>query len=102
MLLSITVCCMVLCIGLRYLEPVLDLIRQLRDRTQIAPEYITILLKVLGIGLIGEIAALICADAGNSALAKAVQMISSIVILWLSVPLFESLIEIVQEVLGQV
>lgn len=101
-LLSVGVCCMVCLIALQYLEPVIDLMRQLQNQTQIAPEYLTILLKTVGIGMIGEIAALICADAGNGSLGKAVQILSAVVILWLAVPMFESLMELVANVLGEV
>lgn len=101
-LLSVAVCCMVCLIALRYLEPIIDLARQLQRQTQIAPEYLSILLKTVGIGMIGEIAALICADAGNASLGKALQILSAVVILWLAVPLFESLMELISTVLGEV
>ena len=100
LLLSIAVCCMVCLIALQYLEPVVELMRQLQQQTQIAPEYLTILLKTLGIGMVGEIAALICGDAGNASLGKAVQILSAVVILWLAVPMFEDLMELVSDVLG--
>lgn len=99
-LLSIAVCCMVCLIALQYLDPVVELMRQLQQQTQIAPEYLTILLKTLGIGMVGEIAALICGDAGNASLGKAVQILSAVVILWLAVPMFEDLMELVSDVLG--
>lgn len=102
MLLSMAVCCMVFTMALRYLEPVIDLIRQLQRQTEIAPEYLNILLKTVGIGLIGELAALICADAGNAALAKVMQLLSGMVILWLSVPLFENLMDLIAGILGEV
>lgn len=101
-LLSMAVCCMVCLMALQYLEPVIDLMRQLQSQTGIAPEYLTVLLKTVGIGMIGEIAAMICADAGNASLGKAVKMLSSVVILWLAVPLFENLMELIASVLGEV
>ena len=101
-LLSMAVCCMVCLMALQYLEPVIDLMRQLQSQTGIAPEYLTVLLKTVGNGMIGEIAAIICADAGNTSLGKAVKMLSSVVILWLAVPLFESLMELIASVLEEV
>ena len=59
-----------------------------------------ILLKAVGIGLVSEIAALVCADAGNSSLGKTVQLLGSAVILWLSLPLFTMLIELLQRIMG--
>jgi hypothetical protein len=51
--------------------------------------------------LIGELAGLICSDAGNAALAKSIQILTTAVILWLSIPLFESLLDLVQAILGE-
>ena len=101
-LLGLFVCCMVILLALRYLQPVLDLIRQLQGIGDLDYSMIGILLKVVGIGLISEIAALICADAGNAALGKTLQLLSASVILWLSIPLFEELTALLQRILGEV
>lgn len=100
-LLGLFVCCMVILLALRYLQPVLDLIRQLQGIGDLDYTMIGILLKVVGIGLISEIAALICADAGNAALGKTLQLLSASVILWLSIPLFEELTALLQRILGE-
>lgn len=100
-LLGLFVCCMVILLALRYLQPVLDLIRQLQSIGDLDYSMIGILLKVVGIGLISEIAALICADAGNAALGKTLQLLSASVILWLSIPLFEELTALLQRILGE-
>lgn len=100
-LLGLFVCCMVILLALRYLQPVLDLIRQLQGIGDLDYSMIGILLKVVGIGLISEIAALICADAGNAALGKTLQLLSTSVILWLSIPLFEELTALLQRILGE-
>lgn len=100
-LLGLFVCCMVILLALRYLQPVLDLIRQLQGIGDLDYSMIGILLKVVGIGLISEIAALICADAGNAALGKTLQLLSASVILWLSIPLFEELTALLQRILGE-
>ena len=101
-LLSLAACCMVLLIAMRYLEPVVALVQRLQDMTELDSEMLQILLKAVGIGLIGEIASLICTDAGNAALGKALQFLSAAVILWLSIPLVNALLELLQEMLGEV
>ena len=100
-LLGLFVCCMVILLALRYLQPVLNLIRQLQGIGDLDYSMIGILLKVVGIGLISEIVALICADAGNAALGKTLQLLSASVILWLSIPLFEELTALLQRILGE-
>lgn len=102
LLLSIAVCCMVLAVVILYLEPVVEFIRQLFSFTGTDPEMLDILLKSVGIGLLAEIAGLICADAGNAALAKTIQVLSAAVILWLAVPLMQALLDLVHQLMGEV
>lgn len=100
-LLSLAVCCMLCVSAVRYLSPVMDLLTRLRDLAGVSGQMLSILIKAAGIGLLSELACLVCADAGDSALGKAVQFLSNGVILWISLPLMEQLLEILQEVLGK-
>ena len=84
-----------------FLEPVLDFWKQLQQVGQLDETWLTILMKVVGIGLIAEVASLVCADAGNGSLGKAIQILAAAVILWLSIPLLEGLLELVQRILGE-
>jgi len=102
LLLSAAVCCMVVAVGVAYLTPVVDFVRQLQENTGTDPEFLRILLKSVGIGLLGEIAGLICADAGNAALGKTVQILTASVILWLSLPLMSTLLELVRKMMEEV
>jgi stage III sporulation protein AD len=69
--------------------------------TKLNTDLLAVILKTVGIGLIGELAGLICSDAGNAALEKSIQILTTAVILWLSIPLFESLLDLVQAILGE-
>lgn len=100
--LSVAVCCMVACGALWYLKPVIAFVRQLQDLGQLDNEMLRILLKAVGVGMVGEIAAVICADAGNGALGKGIQMLTTSTILWLSLPLLTSLLELIQSILGEI
>lgn len=100
MVLTIAVCCMVVLLCISFLESVLDLICQLEALGNLNGEMVGILFKVVGIGLVSEIAGMVCGDAGNASLGKALQMLAAMVILWLSIPVFQALLELVQEILG--
>lgn len=99
LLLSIAVCCMVVAVGFSYLAPVVDFVRQLHANTGIDPDFLRILLKSVGIGLVAEIAGLICTDAGNAALAKTIQILAAAVILWLALPLMNALLELIRKIM---
>ena len=102
LLLSILVCCIVAGVAISCLDPVLSFIRKLEGIGNIDGEMLGILMKAVGIGLLSEIACLICTDAGNSAMGKTLQLLGSVVILGLSVPLLESLLNLVEEILVSV
>ena len=100
MVLGLAVCCMVALGALEYLKPVMDFIAQLEDIGGLDHSMIRILMKVSGIGLICEIASLVCADSGCSSLGKTVKLMGATVILWLSLPLYAMLVELLQKILG--
>lgn len=101
-LLSLAVCCMIFVSAVRFLEPVMSLLDRLRDLAGISGGTLSILLKAAGIGLLSELAAMICTDAGDGALGKAIGFLANGVMLWLSLPLLEELLSLLQEVLGRV
>lgn len=85
---------------LRLLEPVLDLLRQLEQVGNLRSDALELLLKAAGIGLTAEVAGLVCADAGNAALAKMLRLLGTAAILCLSVPMFTALLECITEMVG--
>lgn len=100
LLLGLCGCCMVLLVLGRYLEPVLDFLEQLQDLSGLDANLLSVILKAVGIALVAEIAMLICADSGNAALGKTLQILSTGVILWLSLPLMKSLLTLVERIVG--
>ncbi|MBR3978892.1 MAG: hypothetical protein IKJ94_04635 [Oscillospiraceae bacterium] len=98
-LFSVGVCVMVTVIAITYLEPVFELVEKLRTVGSLDTQTVEILLKSVGIALISEIVEHICQDSGNSSMGKTIQILASGVILWLCVPLFTSLMELIEEIL---
>lgn len=99
-LLTIAVSSMVLILGISYLKPVIEFLRQLENMGNLNGGMIEVLFKVAGIGILSEIVGMICADSGNSSMGKALSILSTAVILWLSIPLFNGLMELIQNILG--
>lgn len=100
LLLSLVVCCMVLVAGISYLETVFGFFDKLQTVGNLDKDSITIVFKASGIGILAEITNLICIDAGYSGLGKSIKVLSTGVILWLSIPLFESLLDLLDTILG--
>lgn len=99
-LLTVAVCAMVILAAVTFLKPVLDFLRELEALGDLNTDMVQILFKVVGIGLISEIASMICADAENASMGKALQILGSAVILWLSIPIFQALLDLIRQILG--
>lgn len=99
-MLTIGVCCVVMLAAVTYLRPVLAFLNELQSMGNMNRETVGCLFKIVGIGLVSEIAALICTDAGNASLGKALQFLTGAVILWLSIPIYRVLIELIGDIVG--
>ncbi len=102
LLLVIAVCAMVGATAFLYIEKILDFLKTLESVGSWDPELMLILLKSAGIGILTEITVMICGDSGNAALGKILQILSAAVILWLCIPLFTQLLDLVKQLLGGV
>ena len=100
-LLSIAACLMVTAITVTYLKPVYAFLKELETLGDLRGDMLAILIKALGVGLASEIASMICADAGNASLTKAIQLLGGAVILYLSVPMFSALMDLIQKIVGE-
>ena len=99
LLLSMAVCAMTAMAAAELLEPVTALVDTLESLGGLDGGSVAILFKAVGVGLITDIAAMVCTDSGNASMAKAVGLLGTAAVLWLSLPLFEALLSLIQEIL---
>lgn len=78
---------------------VLDKMDTLMAYSGLDREYITILFKALGICWLTQFASDICRDCGEAAISSAAEVFGKIQLMVLSLPLFESLIDVVMGIL---
>lgn len=102
LLLTLAACCLVITAAGEFIRPVVGFLEELQSIGRLENDYLAVLLKVVGIAFLTEVAALVCADAGNATLGKSLQMLGSCVILWLSIPLLTGLLDLIQDILGEV
>lgn len=101
-MLSLLVCAMVIATGIAFLEPIVSFLKKLQVIGNMDEDLLAVVLKTVGIGLISEISMLVCKDAGNESMGKALQFLSTIVVLWMSLPVFEKLLSLLDKMLGSV
>lgn len=95
-LLSIACCCLLFAMIWNFLEPVIDFARRLNRMTTLSGEMIGILVKATGVGLLCEWASSVCDDAGEAALGKITKVCGSVTILYISLPLFQSVLDLIE------
>ena len=94
--------CVILITAVSYIEPVFAFIRKLQTLGKLNNEMLEILLKSVGIGLLAEISVLVCNDMGNTSMGKTLQILATAAILWLSLPMLNSLLDLIGNLLGEV
>lgn len=98
-LLTIIACAIVMSVAVANLSPVISFIKRLEQIGELNIEIIDILLKCIGISIITEIAILICTDAGQTAMGKALQFLGIAVVLCLAIPVFSGLLDLVEDII---
>ena len=101
-LLSVTVCVMTIGAAIRFLSPIFQFMEKLAQIGNINYSVLKIMIKSSGIAFLAEIITLICNDSGNSAFGKSVQFLASAVILWLSIPILDELVSLLDKILGYI
>lgn len=97
--LGIISCIMICSCTIIFLQPIITFINYLQDIGNIDVEYIDVILRCVGIGILAEIVTPICVDAGNASLGKTLQLTAGVSVLWLGLPIFSKLIELIEDIL---
>ena len=97
---GIVALCIAACAAVTILNPVLNYLVELQRLFHLPDGLISILMKAVGIALVAELSATICADAGNASLGKMLQILGGAAVLTLSVPMFRTLMTIIKEMIG--
>ena len=98
--LSVAACSIIMIIAMQYLEEVIAFLWQLSSKESKQIPSIKIILKITGVALVTELTTLVSSDAGNSSLGKAVEILGNAAILNLALPLLETFLTILQELMG--
>lgn len=99
---SIACCCIMILGAASLLNPIWEFIQRMEEISMLDHQLLGIMLKAVGIGFLGDFTARTCEDAGNAAIAKTLQLIASLTILYLSLPLFQRILELIERILGNI
>lgn len=99
-LITMAVCAMAIMAAASFLQPVISFVNKIQGIGKLDKDLVTTILKVVGVGIVVEIAVLICKDAGNETMGKTLQFVSTGAVIWLSIPVFEKLLSLLENILS--
>lgn len=83
---------------LPYFTELFDMITEIATASGLHTDYLGLVLKVVGIAYVGEFAASVCRDAGESSIAKKMELGTKVIIMVMAMPLLEQILSTVLEV----
>lgn len=86
--------------GVTRLSIVVDTINSIQNYVTISDIYVKMLLKIIGVTYIAEFSSAICRDAGYQAVAGQIEVFSKLVILAVSMPVLQALLETIDALIG--
>lgn len=101
LLLTLAVTIMASLAAFTYLDPVLDFLYRLEQLGDLQSGVLGLLLKITGVSIVTELTAMLCRDSGTGALAQGMQLLGGAVILSLSLPILETMLDLIQMIMGE-
>ena len=99
-LMTIAICGIGMASAMRYLQPVIQFMWELSVLGGTEENVLEYLVRAAGIGLLAELTGKLCVDAGNGSVAGMARFVGSTAILSCGLPVFRSLISLIQEIMG--
>ena len=90
---------LILYLAIDELSNVINLLKQICDKSGINNKFLMILIKMTGIAFLAEFAISICKDAGEGAIASKVELGSKALIISMSIPIIYNLLEVILKIL---
>ena len=85
---------------LPYLGRIVYMLKDIAEKAGVEGEYITLVLKVIGIAYVVQFASELCSDAGETAIASKIEFAGKVIIMTLSMPAVYSLMGVIENIIS--
>lgn len=99
LLLAIAATVLILVIGMQIAGAILEFATVLQEAAALSPGLLHPLLQTVGIGILTKIASDVCKDAGQGAIAGAVELAGTIAAIYIALPLMQAVFEMIGRLL---
>ena len=99
-MISMAACSIIMFYIVNKLLQIFEIFEYLQTILPLEKEYLSVLVKMIGITYIAEFTSNICKDGGYQAIASQIEIFGKISVLAVSMPIFTALLKLIQEMLG--
>ncbi len=100
LLLSLAACVLIALLLADTLKPLLHFFEKLHKQTGLSGDLLAPMAKSVGIGLLTQIGSAVCADAGQGAIARLIELCGGVLAVSVALPLFEAVLELIGNIGG--
>lgn len=100
LLLTIAACVLMAITAVRLIEPVISFFEKLQTLSGLEDELLAPLLKSVGIGIVTQLCAAFCKDAGENAIAQLIELCGGGLAIYVALPLLEAVIDMIRTMMG--
>jgi len=95
LVLALTVSLLVVGLGMELVGTLLDFIETLQDAAGLSPALLGPVFQTVGIGILTRLAADICKDAGQAAIASTLELAGTVAALYIALPLMQTVFQMI-------
>ena len=95
LVLALSIALLVVGLGMELVNTILDFVEVLQDAAGLSPALLTPVIKTVGIGIVTRLAADICKDAGQGAIASTVELAGTVAALYIALPLMQTVFQMI-------
>jgi len=99
LLLAIAATLLILVLGMQVMFSILDFARMLQYAAALSPALLMPVFQTLGIGILTKLSAEVCRDAGQGAIAGAIELSGTIAAIYIALPLMQMVFEMIGRLL---
>ena len=95
LVLAIAATFLILLIGIQVVSTVLDFARVLQHAAQLSPTLLMPVFQTVGVSILTKLSADVCRDAGQGAIAGAVELTGTVIAIYIALPLMQTVFEMI-------
>jgi stage III sporulation protein AD len=100
MIVALVTVAIIMVFGINYIAQIVDVIKELANKAGLPDNFLSIILKIIGIAYIVEFASDICKDSGQEAISSKIQFAGKCVILTMGMTIIGNFVDVINKLIS--